>query len=55
LSKVATGKPYLPQSNTAGRATKCLEGLRVVEMSRVIAAPVAGKTLAAYGAVSLSS
>ncbi|OLN83307.1 CaiB/baiF CoA-transferase family protein [Colletotrichum chlorophyti] len=28
----------------------CLRGLRVVEMSRVIAAPVAGKTLAAHGA-----
>ncbi|KAH8901227.1 hypothetical protein GQ53DRAFT_707521 [Thozetella sp. PMI_491] len=31
-------------------ADKCLRGLRVVEMSRVIAAPLAGKTLAAHGA-----
>ncbi|KAI9711781.1 MAG: hypothetical protein M1820_001926 [Bogoriella megaspora] len=30
--------------------TKCLKGLRVLELSRVIAAPVAGKTLAAHGA-----
>ncbi|PNY25132.1 Uncharacterized protein TCAP_04940 [Tolypocladium capitatum] len=33
-----------------GNARKCLSGLRVVEMSRVIAAPVAGRTLAAHGA-----
>ncbi|CAD0098259.1 unnamed protein product [Aureobasidium mustum] len=31
-------------------ATGCLKGLRVVEMSRVIAAPLCGKTLAAHGA-----
>ncbi|CEI70449.1 hypothetical protein FVEN_g1044 [Fusarium venenatum] len=30
--------------------TKCLQGLRVVEMSRVIAAPLCGKSLAAHGA-----
>lgn len=29
---------------------RCLSGLRVIEMTRVIAAPVAGKTLAAHGA-----
>ncbi|KAK7972572.1 Formyl-CoA:oxalate CoA-transferase [Apiospora saccharicola] len=29
---------------------KCLRGLRVLELSRVIAAPVAGRTLAAHGA-----
>lgn len=34
----------------AGGNTKPLQGLRVVEMSRVIAAPLCGKTLAAYGA-----
>ncbi|CAK3775750.1 -transferase family III [Lecanosticta acicola] len=32
------------------KADKCLRGLRVLEFSRVIAAPVAGKTLAAHGA-----
>lgn len=31
-------------------ADRCLRGLRVLELSRVIAAPVAGKTLAAHGA-----
>ncbi|KAI1505986.1 CoA-transferase family III domain-containing protein [Biscogniauxia marginata] len=31
-------------------ADRCLHGLRVLELSRVIAAPVAGKTLAAHGA-----
>ncbi|KAI1296163.1 CoA-transferase family III [Xylaria venustula] len=33
-----------------GAGEKCLTGLRVLEFSRVIAAPVAGKTLAAHGA-----
>lgn len=32
------------------QGTRCLSGLRVLEMSRVIAAPVAGKALAAHGA-----
>ncbi|KAF2482045.1 CoA-transferase family III [Neohortaea acidophila] len=31
-------------------ADRCLRGLRVLELSRVIAAPTAGKTLAAHGA-----
>lgn len=31
-------------------SSQCLKGLRVVELSRVIAAPVCGKTLAAHGA-----
>ncbi|PWY67512.1 CoA-transferase family III [Aspergillus heteromorphus CBS 117.55] len=31
-------------------ADKCLRGLRVLELSRVIAAPLCGKTLAAHGA-----
>ncbi|KAK3187274.1 hypothetical protein K4F52_003905 [Lecanicillium sp. MT-2017a] len=30
--------------------TQCLSGLRVLELSRVIAAPIAGRTLAAHGA-----
>lgn len=33
-----------------GKTSRCLEGLRVVELSRVIAGPVAGKALAAHGA-----
>ncbi|KAI1343263.1 CoA-transferase family III [Xylariaceae sp. FL0016] len=32
------------------RGTRCLAGLRVLELTRVIAGPVAGKTLAAHGA-----
>lgn len=42
------GLPRLPK--TLRPADRCLEGLRVVEMTRVIAAPVAGRTLAAHGA-----
>lgn len=52
LSKTARGKSDLPKSTGSPHVLKCLQGLRVVEMSRVIAAPVAGKTLAAHGAVS---
>ncbi|KAM5354130.1 hypothetical protein ACJ41O_000780 [Fusarium nematophilum] len=43
------GPSGLPDRMAGGNA-KCLEGLRVVEMSRVIAAPLCGKTLAAHGA-----
>lgn len=52
LRKVSQGAPYPAKNIEPGKDTKCLQGLRVVEMSRVIAAPVAGKTLAAHGAVS---
>ncbi|KIW89708.1 uncharacterized protein Z519_09864 [Cladophialophora bantiana CBS 173.52] len=48
------GLPLWPEgmsnADSSGRADKCLHGLRVLEMSRVIAAPVAGRTLAAHGA-----
>ena len=37
-------------TNIKPGSDKCLRGLRVVEMDRVIAGPVAGKTLAAHGA-----
>ncbi|KAI1750511.1 CoA-transferase family III [Xylaria castorea] len=37
-------------STTRKPKQRCLSGLRVLELSRVIAAPVAGKTLAAHGA-----
>ncbi|KAI9158884.1 Acetyl-coenzyme A transferase nodX [Paramyrothecium foliicola] len=47
LNQLAAGSPTaLPPTVSK----KCLQGLRVVEMSRVIAAPVAGRTLAAHGA-----
>jgi len=44
--------PLPPLSTRRGqqRQQRCLSGLRVLELSRVIAAPVAGKTLAAHGA-----
>ena len=50
IRKLADGRPRMPRGRGAGGTDKCLRGLRVLEMSRVIAAPVAGKTLAAHGA-----
>lgn len=49
IRKVADG-PLKRLSGFDKPVDKCLRGLRVVEMSRVIAAPLAGKTLAAHGA-----
>ena len=49
IRKIADGRPFRPESLKLG-SRKCLEGLRVVEMDRVIAAPVAGRALAAHGA-----
>ena len=37
-------------ASSSGPPKSCLQGVRVVELSRVIAAPVAGRTLAAHGA-----
>lgn len=45
----SAGPKGLPPRMASGNS-KPLQGLRVVEMSRVIAAPLCGKTLAAYGA-----
>ncbi|KAK7219690.1 hypothetical protein V2G26_007693 [Clonostachys chloroleuca] len=44
----AEPKPFPNLAQLGG--AKCLRGLRVLEMSRVIAAPLSGKTLAAHGA-----
>lgn len=44
-----SGSKSLPQTLKRD-ADRCLRGLRVVELSRVIAAPVAGNTLASHGA-----
>ncbi|KAK8037604.1 CAIB/BAIF family enzyme [Apiospora marii] len=48
------GTATAPRSSVAATpprdGDKCLRGLRVLELSRVIAAPVAGRTLAAHGA-----
>ncbi|EUC47976.1 hypothetical protein COCMIDRAFT_34540 [Bipolaris oryzae ATCC 44560] len=50
MTKASCVTPYIPPIPSTVEDNKCLRGIRVVEMSRVIAAPVAGKTLAAHGA-----
>jgi hypothetical protein len=50
LWRLMDTKPYIQSGLDDTHGDKCLRGIRVVEMSRVIAAPVAGKTLAAHGA-----
>ena len=49
IRKIADGPATFGGAHKEG-ADKCLRGIRMVELSRVIAAPVAGKTLAAHGA-----
>ena len=49
IRKIASGPPGLP-SHLKGGNDRSLRGLKVLELSRVIAAPVSGKTLAAHGA-----
>ncbi|KAG5797468.1 hypothetical protein H9Q69_003489 [Fusarium xylarioides] len=50
IKQISQSSPTgLPSRMQPGKL-KCLQGLRVVEMSRVIAAPLCGKTLAAHGA-----
>jgi len=49
IRKITDGLPSRSPSLNPGSG-KCLQGLRVVEIDRVIAAPVAGRTLAAHGA-----
>ncbi|KAI7782692.1 hypothetical protein LA080_013028 [Diaporthe eres] len=49
ISQIATGPAGLPAHIFPG-IYPCLRGLRVLEMSRGIAAPLAGKTLAVHGA-----
>lgn len=49
ICKIADGRPFRSESLNLG-SRKCLEGLRTVEIDRVIATPVAGRTLAAHGA-----
>ncbi|KAH7408498.1 CoA-transferase family III domain-containing protein [Phaeosphaeria sp. MPI-PUGE-AT-0046c] len=48
IDRIANSSPYLHPARSP--SDKCLRGIRVVEMSRIIAAPVAGRTLAAHGA-----
>ncbi|TGJ84177.1 hypothetical protein E0Z10_g4561 [Xylaria hypoxylon] len=47
---VGPSSPRGPKDGLDGPNQRCLSGLRVLEFSRVIVAPVAGKTLAAHGA-----
>ena len=49
IRKISDGPPSR-SANLQPGSDKCLRGLRVVELTRVIAGPVAGKTLAAHGA-----
>ncbi|THC97660.1 hypothetical protein EYZ11_002886 [Aspergillus tanneri] len=46
LRKLSDGPAGLPPNMQSTNADKCLPGLRVPELSRVIAAPLSGKTLA---------
>ncbi|BAE56244.1 unnamed protein product [Aspergillus oryzae RIB40] len=50
LRKIGDAPAGLPQEIRAANADKSLRGLRVLEFSRVIAAPLSGRTLAAHGA-----
>lgn len=49
IRKLSDDGPAGLPPHMSGRTDRCLRGLRVLEFSRVIAAPVAGKTLAAHG------
>jgi crotonobetainyl-CoA:carnitine CoA-transferase CaiB-like acyl-CoA transferase len=50
INRIIDSPPYMPPLPATMGNDGCLEGIRVVELSRVIAAPVAGKTLAVHGA-----
>ncbi|GFF94293.1 formyl-coenzyme A transferase [Aspergillus udagawae] len=50
LRRIGDAPQGLPPSMRSAKADKCLRGLRVLELSRVIATPLSGKTLAAHGA-----
>jgi len=50
IRKIGETGPQASPDHVKPDADRCLRGLRALELSRVIAAPVAGKTLAAHGA-----
>jgi hypothetical protein len=50
VKKIGGESPPVPLSSGPEAQKYCLTGVRIVELSRVIAAPVAGRTLAAHGA-----
>jgi crotonobetainyl-CoA:carnitine CoA-transferase CaiB-like acyl-CoA transferase len=49
IRKISDSPPS-QDTNLKPGSDKCLRGLRVIEMTRVIAGPVAGRTLSAHGA-----
>ncbi|KAK6344107.1 hypothetical protein TWF696_007754 [Orbilia brochopaga] len=51
IRKICDAPAGLPASlKNIANPTSCLQGLRVAEISRVLAGPIAGRTLAAHGA-----
>ncbi|THZ31043.1 CoA-transferase family III [Aureobasidium pullulans] len=50
VQPISSNHHGIHRSKLPRSTNRCLEGIRVLEMSRVIAAPLCGKTLAAYGA-----
>jgi hypothetical protein len=50
IRRIGDAPPLSLSDRLGANADKCLRGLRVLEFSRVIAAPLAGKTLAVHGA-----
>jgi crotonobetainyl-CoA:carnitine CoA-transferase CaiB-like acyl-CoA transferase len=50
LQRIGGEIPPIPPCPGLEAQRYCLKGVRIVELSRVIAAPVAGRTLAAHGA-----
>ncbi|OAG04502.1 CoA-transferase family III [Paraphaeosphaeria sporulosa] len=50
LQKIRETSSPVPLPSGADANKYCLRGVRIVELSRIIAAPVAGRTLAAHGA-----
>ena len=50
IHQISETSPLVPSRIAAPYPNKCISGIRVLELSRVIVAPVAGRTLAAHGA-----
>ncbi|CAH0028161.1 unnamed protein product [Clonostachys rhizophaga] len=52
IRKIRDSPPSMPKQWSEGSSAldKCIRGLRVLEMTRVVAGPLCGKTLAAHGA-----
>ncbi|OTB08589.1 hypothetical protein M426DRAFT_71014 [Hypoxylon sp. CI-4A] len=50
VKPLSMGTPPVPFADSANGPSQCLQGLRVVELCRVIAGPTIGRSLAAHGA-----